>query len=229
MFDSFSLISSFGMKAISITFLLPPRPPRPDPPFPVAPSRALLASNGENIGQAIIGLLLYGYIARGAAPSQTESNPRTRTGRARVAARRGVATLDRSQARNFSIPLSLTLVWAAAANERTVQCSARQLRTTNTRYRGALNPLKFDPSARQSSSGQARLKRATLIGGFWSTLYRRSYPRHRRLCRCRCRRRRACVREFHDRFQDEAAPFMDAAAIAAEGGGGIGQSVGKGG
>ena len=47
--------------------------------------------------------------------------------------------------------------------------------------------------------------------------------------RCRCRRRRACVREFHDRFQDEAAPFMDAAAIAAEGGRGIGQSVGKGG
>ena len=131
--------------------------------------------------------------------------------------RRGVATLDWSQARNFSIPLSLTLVWAAAANERTVQCSARQLRTTNTRYRGALNPLEFDPSARQSTSGQARPKRATLIGGFWSTLYRRSYPRHR--CRRRCRRRRrACVREFHDRFQDEAAPFMDAAA-AAEGGG----------
>ena len=95
MFDSFSLISSFGMKAISITFLLPPRPPRPDPPFPVAPSRALLASNGENIGQAIIGLLLYGYIARGAAPSQTESNPRFhgrgRDGRGwrRGAARRG--------------------------------------------------------------------------------------------------------------------------------------------
>ena len=93
MFDSFSLISSFGMKAISITFLLPPRPPRPDPPFPVAPSRALLASNGENIGQAIIGLLLYGYIARGAAPSQTESNPRTRTetgaGAGGGAARRG--------------------------------------------------------------------------------------------------------------------------------------------
>ena len=56
-FHSFFVISTYGMKPISITF----QPPSP-PPF----SALRLASNGENIGQAIIGLL-YGYIARGAA------------------------------------------------------------------------------------------------------------------------------------------------------------------
>ena len=61
-FHSFFVISTYGMKPISITF----QPPSP-PPF----SALRLASNGENIGQAIIGLL-YGYIARGAADSGSD-------------------------------------------------------------------------------------------------------------------------------------------------------------